>query len=47
MQKYLLLMAFSIATGYLLAAPDVQPKSLGGQTFIMANGDVISNSNIR
>ncbi len=39
MHKYLLLAAFSIATGYLLTAPDVQPRSLGAYTYISADSE--------
>lgn len=46
MHRFFLLAAFSIAAGYLLAAPDVQPKSLSGHTYILADGDALPLRNL-
>ncbi|MCO6187519.1 hypothetical protein [Rhizobium sp. L1K21] len=47
MHRYLLLAAFSIAAGYLLTAPDVQPESLGRHTYVLADTEVISQGKFR
>ncbi len=42
MHKYLLLAAFSVATGYLLMAPDAQPYSAGKHAYMSANGGLVT-----
>ncbi len=47
MHKYILLAAFSVATGYLLMAPDAQPYSAGKHAYISANGSLVSDHILR
>lgn len=42
MHRYLLLAAFSIAAGYLLIAPDVQPAS--ARSHVLLNAGEVTNS---